>query len=270
MVVSILGCGWLGLPLARALAREGVKVKGSSTTREKIPALKREGVEPFWIQAPLDDLRRQDVKAFFDADTLFLNIPFRRTLPDPRWYYDQIASVIKAVEFSGIDHVVFAGSTSVYPETAVKATEEMAFVPDNPRARVLKEIEDDLLRNTCFQTTVIRFGGMYGEDRRIGRFLSGKADKRNPEAPVNLIHLEDCVGLSVRVILDPQSRGEIFNACSDGHPSRRELYLKAAEALGVSPPRFQGRPRPQGKIVSNQKVKDFFQYQFKHPDPMIF
>ncbi len=271
MVVSILGCGWLGRPLARALVQQGVRVKGSTTTKEKLEALTREGIEAFWIQAPLRPGRQKSIGSFFETDTLFLNIPFRRTLPDPRFYHDQIVSVIKAVERFRVGHVVFASSTSVYPETRVKATEEMPLVPDNARAGVLKDIEEDLLRNTSFHTTVIRFAGMYdGGQRRIGRFLSGKTDKRNPESPVNLIHLEDCVGLSVKVILEEKSRGEIFNACSDGHPSRRELYVKAADVLGIPPPRFQGRSRPQGKIVSNQKVKDFFQYQFKHPDPMIF
>ena len=44
MQVSILGCGWLGLPLAKALIGEGYTVKGSTTTPAKLNLLKEEGV----------------------------------------------------------------------------------------------------------------------------------------------------------------------------------------------------------------------------------
>ena len=47
--VSILGCGWLGIPLAKALLKKGLLVKGSTTTVEKISLLKSFGVEPHLI-----------------------------------------------------------------------------------------------------------------------------------------------------------------------------------------------------------------------------
>jgi len=33
--ISILGCGWLGLPLAKAILENEFSVKGSTTSREK-------------------------------------------------------------------------------------------------------------------------------------------------------------------------------------------------------------------------------------------
>ena len=37
--ITILGCGWLGLPLAQTLVKEGYSVKGSTTTEDKLEVL---------------------------------------------------------------------------------------------------------------------------------------------------------------------------------------------------------------------------------------
>lgn len=45
--ISILGCGWLGLPLAKALIENGFSVKGSTTSTDKLTALENDGITPF-------------------------------------------------------------------------------------------------------------------------------------------------------------------------------------------------------------------------------
>ena len=47
--ISILGCGWLGLPLAKALLENGFLVKGSTTSVEKLSVLENSGIHPFLI-----------------------------------------------------------------------------------------------------------------------------------------------------------------------------------------------------------------------------
>ncbi|WP_258929290.1 hypothetical protein [Flavobacterium davisii] len=39
--ISLLGCGWLGLPLAESLIKKGYEIKGSTTNLDKIPLLKQ-------------------------------------------------------------------------------------------------------------------------------------------------------------------------------------------------------------------------------------
>mgnify|MGYP003615968040 CR=1 FL=1 len=41
MKISILGCGWLGFPLAQKLIETGYEVKGSTTSESKLEALKK-------------------------------------------------------------------------------------------------------------------------------------------------------------------------------------------------------------------------------------
>ena len=48
--ISILGCGWLGLPLAKSLVDNGYKIKGSTTTQDKYQKLVEDGVTPYLIK----------------------------------------------------------------------------------------------------------------------------------------------------------------------------------------------------------------------------
>ena len=48
--ISILGCGWLGLPLAKALLENGFLVKGSTTSVGKLSVLENLGIQAFQIE----------------------------------------------------------------------------------------------------------------------------------------------------------------------------------------------------------------------------
>jgi nucleoside-diphosphate-sugar epimerase len=54
--------------------------------------------------------------------------------------------------------------------------------------------------NSRFKTTILRFGGLIGEDRNPIRFLAGRENLENPDAPINLIHQTDCIGIILRII----------------------------------------------------------------------
>lgn len=47
--ISILGCGWLGFPLAKSLLEKGFSINGSTTSVEKIAVLEKAGIHPFLV-----------------------------------------------------------------------------------------------------------------------------------------------------------------------------------------------------------------------------
>jgi len=264
--ISILGCGWLGLPLAHYLVRQGYSVRGSTTTEDKLTVFKQSNITPYLIRcAP--EIQGEELNNFFQSQVLFLNIPFKRNLEDPIFYKTQISSVVSQIENSQTEFVIFASSTSVYPQSSEFVKETDIIQAENQRQKILLEIEGMLMKGKTFKSTIIRFGGLYGYNRKIGKFLSTKKDLSSGDAPVNLIHLDDCIGI-VDEIIRKNIQGEIFNACSDAHPTRRELYVRAAQVQGCEPPTFKDEQVRKNKIVSNEKIKEFLSYQFKHPDPM--
>ena len=266
--ISILGCGWLGLPLAQNLVQLGWSVKGSSTHPDKLDLLERSKITPYLITVS-PQLAGDDPGSFFRSKVLFLNIPFSRKLTVPAYYNQQIDAVIEALHASPVEFVIFASSTSVYPETVKDAREDLVILADNQRAKVLLNAEGSLLAQKRFATTVIRFAGLYGGERKIGRMLAGRKDVPEGGAPMNLIHLQDCVNIVLR-ILEQNVRGEIFNACSDGHPTKERIYTAAAAHYGFEAPQFADRPAKRVKVVNNAKLKNQLKYTFKHPDPMDF
>ena len=40
--ISILGCGWLGLPLAQQLVHEGYQIHGATTSEKKLIVLEKQ------------------------------------------------------------------------------------------------------------------------------------------------------------------------------------------------------------------------------------
>lgn len=265
MTISILGCGWLGLPLGAHLARRGHRVKGSTTTPDKLDRISDAGITPYLLR--LDPSAPLDAGDFFDADALFLNVPPRRRQPEVAAAYPAlIERVVEAVAAAPVGFVVFASSTSVYPDVNGPVTEASEGEPDSASGRALLEVEGRLRAAAGFDATIIRFAGLYGYDRLPGRFLAGRTALPGGDAPVNLIHRDDCVALTTAII-ERNVRGEVFNACADEHPSRRVLYTQAARRQGFEPPTFGDEPAPF-KIVRNDHLKLRLGYRFLHPDPL--
>lgn len=262
--ISILGCGWLGLPLANYLIGKGYKVKGSTRTRSELEVIKSHGIEPFYLV--LDpDLRGDNVDDFFNCDVLVVNFPPERRDDIALYHPAQIRSLIASIESSPVKKVLFVSSTSVYPDLGREVSEDDNAPPEKPSGIALLEAERLLRQSTRFETTIIRFGGLIGYDRMPGRFLAGRKGITGGNAPVNLIHRDDCLGIINRII-ELSAWGETFNACADEHPLRKEYYTAQALKLGLDPPGFKDGGGGF-KIIRSDKLKKRLEYRFKYPDP---
>lgn len=272
MTVSILGCGWLGLPLARRLMEKGCRVRGSTTTPEKRQRLEEEGIDSCLLRLT-PELECGECESFWQSDALVLNIPPGRGRDNVEEYFPaQVASVIDALSGSPVRRLIFASSTSVYPPGGGRMEESDA-VPGGaarPSGNALLKAEQMLLEHASFRTTVLRFGGLYGGDRHPARYLAGRKNLSRGNAPVNLIHRDDCMEIILRLLETAPEKGEddVFNAVSDGHPPRTSYYPRAAEKLGLEPPEFEEDSSTGYKVVSNRKLKQRLGYRFRHPDPL--
>lgn len=264
--ISIMGCGWLGFPLAERLVADDYLVKGTTTTKDKIQLMEQSGIMPYFIINDPEP-RGDNLQHFFHADVLILNIPpsirsGRSTIEE---YVTQIASIARLVQNSSISHVVFVSSTSVYANEDRIITEEDAGPAASDSGEALIQCEKLLLDNPHFTTTVLRMGGLYGPDRHPGRFLAHRKNISRPNAPVNMLHLADAVGSCIAA-MQKESFGEIFNVCADEHPSRKEYYSETCKLLGLEPPEFSEIDEG-GKLISNERIKNKLGYEFvyKHP-----
>lgn len=264
--VSILGCGWLGMPLAKHLINQGVLVKGSVTSPEKLTLLSGNGILSYQIILSDSEAWVNDT-TFFETDVLIISIPPRRIDGIEQIYPTQIGLIIPYILKFAISKVIFISSTSVYPENYQTAKEDVQPVPDKESGRACLAAEN-LLRNlTDFQTTIIRFGGLIGADRNPARFLL-KSARPVANVPVNLIHQDDCIGI-ISSIIDRDLWGETLNACCPEHPMKIDFYGKAAGISGLPEPMITAFTE-EYKIVDSSKLTRKLNYRFKYPSPMDY
>tara|TARA_R100000935_G_scaffold35125_1_gene55894 strand:- start:1066 stop:1869 length:804 start_codon:yes stop_codon:yes gene_type:complete len=264
MNISILGCGWLGLPLAKSLIYKGHVLKGSTTNRDKLQQLTSEGISPYVIQL-FEEGIQGDISAFLsDAEVLIVDIP-PGVRKDPEVnFVAKIGRLASQIERSAIKKVIFISATSVYEETEATPvyTEEDLANGTAENAKQLIGAEEVLLASEDFKTSVIRFGGLIGPGRHPVNYLSGKIDLKDAEGPVNLIHLEDCIGI-IETVLLKEAWGEIFHGVHPDHPTRKDYYSKIAEEKGLAAMSFNEREVSKGKIIESVNLDEILNYEFK-------
>ncbi len=263
--ISILGCGWLGLPLAKVLLEKGFLINGSTTTIEKIPTLKDAGIHPFHIELHEESIDGDFHSFLHNAELLLIDIPPKLRGNSTENFVKKIHNLIPFIEKSTVTKVLFVSSTSVYADdnsTVVTVTESTIANPDTEGGKQLLQVEKLLQNNSNFETTVLRFGGLIGDDRHPIRFLAGRKNIENPYGPINLIHQNDCIGIILKII-ETNSWNQVFNAVAPFHPTRKDYYTQKATELNLPLPEFDETQPSSGKIVSSEKVEQLLNYTFQ-------
>lgn len=261
--ISILGCGWLGLPLAKHLIQKKFKIRGSTTSGSKISQLEAAGIEAFVISL-LPESISGDFETFLQkSKTLIIDIPPKLRGENSESFVEKIKTFVqKGVVNSEIENVLFISSTSVYGDDAVTVTEETLEKPTTQSGKELLETEHFLQQQTTFKTTILRFGGLTGETRNPAKSLAEKKNITSPEAPINLIHQEDCIAI-ITEIIEQNLWGEKLNAVAPYHPSRKDYYCEKAEQLSLPLPEFEEN-NASGKIIDSSKLIEKLKYKFIH------
>ncbi|MEW5676654.1 NAD(P)-binding domain-containing protein [Flavobacterium enshiense] len=265
--IALLGCGWLGLPLAESLISKGYSVKGSTTTHSKTDHLKASGIEAFHLVCTENGITG-DIQGFLDtSDLLIINIPPKLRNVAAENFVRKISFLIPYLTSFSVKKVIFVSATSVYSDELSynKVTEGYFSNPNTENGKQLLETERLLQNNPDFRTTVVRFGGLIGNDRHPVKHLAGRENIENPDAPINMIHLEDCIGI-LHKIIETETWGETFNAVAPNHPSRETYYCKKALEMKLPLPTFANNKPSVGKIVSSEKVQRILKYSFRKTD----
>lgn len=261
--ISILGCGWLGLPLAKAFVKEGFTVKGSTTSSEKLAVLKDAGIVPFHIQLPDRGIN----PTFFDTDFLVIDIPPRTRSKGPDAHLKEVESIIPQITAS--TKIIYISATSVYPDIDEEITEKNETDRNSDRSKALWQVEDRLKEELGKQLTIIRMGGLLGYDRVPGKYFSGKT-VGNGHQKVNYIHRDDAVGIIVKTV-QKNSFNELYNGVAPLHPTRKEVFLQNSKDLGFPPPVFdETKSTSLNRIISGTKIEHKLEYSFLYPDPLNF
>ncbi len=275
--VLVVGCGYLGIRIARLCLSQNAKVYALTRTPERALPLAEVGVHPM-------------VQDWYAADGWPL-------LPT----FDAVFICVSHAAVGGIDpvdthvkglknllphlatmpcRIVYLSTTGVYAhcDDGRWLDECSAVDPNRPGSVAAWAAEQWLSANLpADRLTILRAAGIYGPDRipRVDSLRRNEPLNSDPESYLNLIHVDDLAVISVQASLQLDAHG-LF-VVSDGQPVlRRDYYQFIANVLGTSAPRFQPmnsenssseRRRGEGsKRIQNRRLLDILKHDFLFPD----
>ena len=264
--IGVLGCGWLGLPLAEYLLKFGHRVSGSTTSESKISVLNSKKITPYLLEVSKDGIDG-DLSFFDELDLVIIAIP-PGLRSNPKKRFDLMIEHCKQACINhNIKEVVFISSTSVYGNQSGVLTEESPLLPESISGKQLVSCENLLINTPEFNTTILRMGGLIGADRHPVFQLSKKTFVDNPNGSVNLIHLTDCIQI-ISSLINRKIVNNVYNCVTPYHPSRKKYYNQMADQLGCKPPVFSGINTIDRQVSSDKFTKDFA-YHFKVQNLLI-
>ncbi|MBI3870366.1 MAG: SDR family oxidoreductase [Verrucomicrobia bacterium] len=262
MRVLVIGCGYVGAPLAARLQAQGHAVLGLRRTEGPHDDLRRAEVTPLVaditsaesLQASLEGLR-------FDWVVNATSSRGGGAEGYERLYLRGTQRVMDWLKRTPPRCYVHLSSTSVYGQVGGEAvTEESPTLPVNDTSRVLVAAEQWLLNpaNTHgARTAILRCAGIYGPERGhlFLKFIRGEATMTGEgDRWLNMIHRDDVVSGVLAVLNDPAANGAI-NVADDEPVQERDFYGWLSRELGRPlPPSADPGDRVRKRGDTNKRV----------------
>lgn len=276
MRILIVGCGYVGLPLGRALRQAGHDVSGLRRDSSAAPVLQEAGIEP--IAADITDLASlQRLPAPFDWVVNCAASGGGGVEGYRRVYLEGNRNLLRWLEPYPPQRFIYTSSTSVYGQNdGAWVNEESTTEPGTETGEILVETERLLLsaqRESSFPAMVLRLAGIYGPGRGywLKQFRSGEARLEGDGSRyLNMIHRDDVVG-AIIAALEGGTPGEIYNVVDDEPVSQLALFEWLSAKLNKPMPpaadttTVSRRRGVTNKRISNRRLKEQLGYRLNYP-----
>lgn len=270
MRVLIVGCGYVGLPLAAELARQGHQVSG--LRRSASDVLRAAGITPLSGDITRPETLR-DLPNDFDW-VVNCAATGGGTVEDYRQLYlEGTQNLITWLSNENgaprtIPRFVYTSSTGVYGQNDGSLVDETsATEPASETAQILVATEKLLLqlaRERNIPAMILRAAGIYGPERGylLKQFLRGEVRIEGTGARMlNMIHRDDLIA-AIIAALERGRGGEVYNVVDDEPVSQSVFFRWLANSLNrpMPPivPEDTAAPRKRGltnKRISNRKLR---------------
>jgi nucleoside-diphosphate-sugar epimerase len=266
MQISIMGCGWLGQPLARQLLRDGHNIVATCRADAKQKQLQQLGFSTQLYNLG-DSVNTDAIKSVLQCDLLILNIPPGGKQIQPTFFTKQMCDLVKQAKMVGTKRLLFISTTAVYGEAQGEMHEQSPCTPTTQSAQAHLKIEQQVLASFAHDACILRLAGLVGHDRHPAKHLAAKTNLNNALQPVNLIHQQDVIA-AIKLIIEFEHFGHIFHLSAHEHPSREDYYQWACNKLGLLPPTFiDSEEDSPGKKINAKWTCDTLRLDLSYPSP---
>jgi nucleoside-diphosphate-sugar epimerase len=267
--ISIIGLGWIGLPLAKLLQKETHTVIGSTTTAEKQRTLQDQGTDTIQFEL-IPYPQGKGFQELFNSEIMVINIPPRSRTVSGDFYLEQIKFLRSMVDQSAIKKIIFVSSTSVYPKVDRKKpyTETEHLDKSLVGNETIYKSELMFSEDRNFDLTILRFGGLLGDDRIPGKYVAGRENVEG-HTRVNYIFRNDAARM-LAWIIEKELWNETYNGVAPIHSKRKDVYEQNVHELGFEAPKsYQNTSDNDDRLVSGAKILSTG-FEFDFPNPLDF
>lgn len=271
----VIGCGFVGLPLARRWQRDGDEV--FATTRSEARA--SEFLEMQLHPIVLDTMDASTVEQLQNLhfDTVIIAVGMDRARYDDVYqvYVKGLENVLKNL-CDSTAQVIYVSSTGVYGDFGGDWVDESSRTEPQRDGGKACLAAEQVLKESKFSDrgTVLRMAGLYGNERIPTKSTveSKQWNRLSPTGYLNLIHVDDAVG-AICAVSSKKLVGETFLVSDSAPTLRREYYQYLADMFGLGPIPWDetatADPNSRGsssKRISNRKLLKQTNLELKHPD----
>lgn len=240
----IIGKGWLGSRLENHL-----------TEQFQITSTKRQADATNCLSINFDQTSEQSIDTNI-FEFIILTIPFgkRNTTDELEFRFDQIIHFIG--EYN--NPLFLISSTGIYPDIdkfIVESTLEEKEL-NHPYHFI-----ENKLQTKYPQLTILRLGGLMGDNRRLSNYLS--LDHPHLNQVVNHIHFEDVCQI-VEQLIQQNKISTIYNIVAPKHPTKEEVLTYQIQKKIIN------SEIKKGKTILSDKLINELNYQFIFPNPLYF
>jgi nucleoside-diphosphate-sugar epimerase len=274
MTKLIVGCGYLGLRVAKLWLAAGQAVVGVNRSPARAEELKQQGI----VGVVADITRPQTLKVLPEVETVLFAVGYDAAsgLPRRDYYVNGLQAVLKALS-PKTEQFILMSSTAVYgQEKGEWIDEDSPCQPKTEPGSAFLDAENVLTASQFGPCAVIlRLAGLYGPGRMLRRkreLLAGKPIVAEKERYLNLIHVDDAA--AVVIAAETNAKPPRIFIVADGQPVKYCDYVtQLAKLLNVANPQFQQptflkrdkHSRSGNKRLSNARMRAELGIELKYP-----
>jgi nucleoside-diphosphate-sugar epimerase len=261
--VGVIGCGWLGSALVKALVELNYCVVATTQQQEKLNLIQKLGAQAEILSLPFGEFNANSAAVFY-CETLIICIPpgLRKGKKD---YPEKVTEIVNQAQKGTVKKIILISTTAIYEGIIGDVTESAKLKLNSEKVSILSQAEQAVIAFHG-QGIILRSAGLVGPQRHPGIFFRNKKLLTSPNSYVNLIHQNDIVALLILLIKKEKVTG-IFNAVSEMQVTKKHYYSIAAKALKLPMPIFDEHSEVElGKKIIGDKLRDFINYQYQHDD----